>query len=64
LCWRPGAPAEFGDDTSRYADARARKNYAGTNPITGQPGKKKFVPARYVHNDRRIDALNARRSPR
>jgi transposase len=33
--------AEFGDDTTRYADAKARKNYAGTSPITRQPGKKK-----------------------
>jgi transposase len=32
--------AEFGDDTTRYPDARARKNYAGTSPITRQSGKK------------------------
>jgi transposase len=38
--------AEFGDDTSRYTDARARKNYAGTSPITRQSGKKKIVLAR------------------
>src|SRR4029453_6105140 len=49
--------AEFGDDSSRYADARARKNYAGTSPITRQSGKKKLVQARYVHNDRLLDAL-------
>jgi transposase len=49
--------AEFGDDTRRYADARARKNYAGTSPITRQSGKKKIVMARYVHNDRLVDAL-------
>jgi transposase len=49
--------AEFGDDKSRYADARARKNYAGTSPITRQSGKRKFVQARYVHNDRLVDAL-------
>jgi transposase len=49
--------AEFGDDTTRYADARARKNYAGTSPITRQSGKKKHVQARYVHNDRLADAL-------
>lgn len=49
--------AEFGDDKSRYADARARKNYAGTSPITRQSGKRKFVQARYVHNDRLFDAL-------
>jgi transposase len=50
--------AEFEDDNNRYADARARKNYAGTSPITRQSGKKKTVLARYVHNDRLIDALN------
>jgi hypothetical protein len=49
--------AEFGDDKIRYADARARKNYAGTSPITRQSGKKKIVLARHVHNDRLIDAL-------
>ena len=49
--------AEFGDDATRYADARARKNYAGTSPITRQSGKKKIVLARYVHNDRLLDAL-------
>jgi hypothetical protein len=49
--------AEFGDDPTRYADARSRKNYAGTSPITRQSGKKQFVLARYVHNDRLIDAL-------
>lgn len=51
--------AEFGDDKNRYADARARKNYAGTSPITRASGKKKTVIARYVHNDRLIDALGA-----
>ena len=49
--------AEFGDDKNRYADARARKNYAGTSPITRQSGKRKVVLARYVHNDRLVDAL-------
>ena len=41
---------ELGDDPSRYADARARKNYAGTSPITKASGKKRAVLARYVHN--------------
>ncbi|MFG3602424.1 IS110 family RNA-guided transposase [Micromonospora chersina] len=50
--------AEFGDDKNRYADAKGRKNYAGTSPITRQSGKKKAVLARHVHNDRLIDALN------
>jgi transposase len=49
--------AEFGDDKTRYADARSRKNYAGTSPITRQSGKRKHVLARYVHNDRPVDAL-------
>ena len=49
--------AEFGDDPHRYADAKARKNFAGTSPITRQSGKQKFVLARYVHNDRLLDAL-------
>jgi len=48
---------EFGDDKNRYADAKARRNYAGTSPITRQSGKKKVVMARYVHNDRLLDAL-------
>jgi transposase len=49
--------AESGDDPTRYASAKARKNYAGTSPITRASGKKKTVLARHVHNDRLIDAL-------
>jgi transposase len=49
--------AESGDDPARYASAKARKNYAGTSPITRASGKRKVVAARYVHNDRLIDAL-------
>ena len=49
--------AEFGDAPGRYADAKARKNYAGTSPITRASGKKKVALARFVHNDRLIDAL-------
>ena len=48
---------EFGDDPGRYADARSRKNYGGTSPITRASGKKKVVIARFIHNDRLIDAL-------
>jgi transposase len=51
--------AEFGDDPDRYASAKARKNYAGTSPITRASGKKKVALARFVHNDRLIDALIA-----
>jgi transposase len=49
--------AELGDAPGRYADAKARENYAGTSPITRQSGKRKVALARYVHNDRLIDAL-------
>jgi transposase len=48
---------EFGDDTTRYVTAKARKNYAGTSPITRASGKKKIALARFVHNDRLLDAL-------
>jgi transposase len=49
--------AEFGDDHDRYACAKARKNYAATSPITRASGKKRTVAARFVHNDRLVDAL-------
>src|SRR5215831_5601906 len=47
----------FGDDPHRYADAKCRKNYASTSPITRAPGKKKIVAARFARNDRLPDAL-------
>jgi transposase len=50
---------EFGDDPHRYADGKARKNYAATSPITRASGKKKVVAARFIRNSRLIDALNA-----
>jgi hypothetical protein len=50
---------EFGDDPHRYADGKARRNYAGTSPLTRASGKKKVVAARFIHNDRLIDALTA-----
>ena len=53
------ALGEFGDDPERYATAKARKNYAATSPITRASGKKKVVVARFVHNDRLVDALNS-----
>jgi transposase len=49
---------EFGDDADRYDGARARKNYAGSSPITRASGKKKAVLARYVRNRRLADALH------
>jgi transposase len=51
--------AEFGDDPHRYADGKARRNYAGTSPVTRASGKKKVVAARFIHNDRLVDALRA-----
>jgi transposase len=50
---------EFGDGPHRYTDGKARKNYAATSPITRASGKKKTVAARFIHNDRLIDALMA-----
>jgi transposase len=48
---------EFGDDPHRYTDAKARKNYAGTSPITRASGNRKLVLARYARNKRLGDAL-------
>ena len=48
--------AEFGDDPNRYADAKSRKNYAGTSPITRASGKRRVVLARYARNRRLADA--------
>jgi len=50
---------EFGDAPRRYRDGKARRNYAATSPITRASGKKKVVAARFIHNDRLVDALNA-----
>ena len=47
---------EFGDDPNRYADAKSRKNYAGTSPITRASGKHRVVLARYARNQRLADA--------
>jgi transposase len=48
---------EFGDEPNRYCDAKSRKNYAGTSPITRASGTKRVVLARYVRNDRLADAI-------
>jgi hypothetical protein len=50
-------PAEFGDSPGRYADAKARRNYAGTSPITRASGKKTVIRARYARNSRLTNAL-------
>jgi transposase len=49
---------EFGDDPNRYADAKSRKNYAGTSPITKASGKHRVVLARYARNKRLADATS------
>jgi transposase len=48
---------EFGDAPDQYADAKARKNYAGTSPVTRASGTKKVVLARDARNRRLGDAL-------
>lgn len=52
------ALGEFGDDPNHYADAKSRKNYAGTSPITVASGKKRAVLARHVRNRRLYDAID------
>ena len=55
-----GAPVldEFGDDPNRHTDAKSRKNYAGTSPLTVASGRKRAVLARHVHNRRLYDAID------
>ncbi len=50
--------AEFGDDPDRYVDPKARKNYAGTSPITKASGRSKVALARFARNRRLADALD------
>jgi transposase len=49
---------EFGDDQHRFADAKARKNYAGSSPITKASGTKRIVLTRYARNKRLGDAVH------
>jgi len=49
---------EFGDDPNRYTDAKSRRNYAGTSPLTVASGKKHAVLARHVRNRRLYDAID------
>ena len=53
---------EFGDDPHRFADAKARKNYAGTSPVTRASGTRKVVLARYARNQRLADAVQQQAS--
>jgi transposase len=50
------ALGEFGDEPSRYANARARKNYATTSPVTKASGKQLVVAARRGGNRHLGDA--------
>lgn len=52
------ALGEFGDDPNRYADAKSRKNYAGTAPITRASGKGKVALARFIRPARLADATD------
>ena len=49
---------EMGDDPHRYDSAKARKNAAGTSPLTIASGTRRVVRARHVRNDRLADALH------
>jgi len=49
---------EFGDDPTRYDGAKARRNYAGTSPLTVASGTRKIVRARHIRNKRLADALH------
>jgi hypothetical protein len=49
---------EFGDAPKRYADAKSRKNYAGTSPVTKASGKSRVVLARHSRNTWLSDAAD------
>jgi hypothetical protein len=49
---------EFGDDRTRFASAKSRKNYAGTSPITKASGHSRVVLARFARNRRLGDACD------
>ena len=48
---------ESGDVPDRYADAKSRRNYAGTAPITRASGTRRVVLARHARNKRLADAI-------
>ena len=49
---------EFGDAPNRYANAKSRRNYAGTSPVTKASGKSRVVLARHSRNRRLADAAD------
>ncbi len=50
--------SEFGDDRTRFAHPKARKNYAGSSPITRASGTRRVVLARMARNRRLADACH------
>jgi transposase len=48
---------EFGDAPDRYTDAKSRRNYAGTSPITRASGTRRVILARHARNKRLADAI-------
>jgi transposase len=50
--------SEFGDAPNRFNDAKARKNYAGTSPVTKASGTKHVVVARYARKKRLADVCD------
>ena len=49
---------EFGDDRTRFANAKCRKNFAGSAPITKSSGLSLVVLARHARPRRIADALD------
>jgi transposase len=49
---------EFGDAPNRYHDAKSRRNYAGTSPVTRSSGKSLVVLSRHARNRRLSDAAD------
>ena len=50
-------PGEFSDAPDRYTDAKSRRNYAGTSPITRASGTRRVVLASHARNKRLADAI-------
>jgi hypothetical protein len=50
--------SEFGDDRTRFVHPKARKNYAGSSPITKASGTRRVVLARRTGNRRLADACS------
>ncbi|HEY6478450.1 MAG TPA: IS110 family transposase [Streptosporangiaceae bacterium] len=48
---------ELGDAPGRYPDAKSRRNYAGTSPVTRASGTRRVVLARHARNKRLADAI-------